>query len=333
MSDLDTIQAAAVAYGENRYAAGAESRQGEVDAAREAQHAAEVHAAGVQAAYDAHMATHQPTDPDPDPEPPIPSQRTILGYSAKRAEWDQEMAKVGAEGITARRIFCDLGGGARDNEALIREAVADGMMPVLSYKVPSITGAISGSLDTVARQAGEFLASLGVPVRFVVWHEPNGDMTPSQFVALNLRLGPLLRSEDVEWGTFINGFLLNRREADFQAFLSDSLVAAVDWVGIDAYHEGDMGNPHPTNTPGLRMRLFLAHLARRRITKPAGIGEYNGFSAAAIADAGDVILDNPQIEFACMWSSQASGSSNDFRLTGARLAAFKATKADPRVVK
>lgn len=61
-----------------------------------------------------------------------------------------------------------------------------------------------------------------------------------------------------------------------------------------------------------------------------GVGEYNGYSAATIRAAGEGFLSTPQVWFACMWNST---TGKGHTLTGDRLAAFKATLADPRVRK
>lgn len=259
--------------------------------------------------------------------------RTIIGFSTNANTWNSEMAKLDPldENLHGRRVYCDLTKGPNYQDATIRAAIAANMMPVLSFKVGNVANAINGTMDTVASQAGQYMASLGVQTRFVVHHEPNNDMTPEQFVKLNLRLQPLLRSAKVRGGCYINGFLLKADKAKFAAFTTDELLAQLTWWGIDAYHAGSMAKPDPINTPASRIQNFLNYAHERGISLPMGIGEYNGFTASAIADAGELILSSPIIEHACMWSSQVSGGDN-FYLTGDRLDAFKKTLADPRVL-
>jgi hypothetical protein len=61
--------------------------------------------------------------------------------------------------------------------------------------------------------------------------------------------------------------------------------------------------------------------------KPIGLGEYNGFTAEAVAEAGEVILSTPDLWFAAVWNSTAG---NHVPLEGDRITAFQRTKADAR---
>ena len=60
---------------------------------------------------------------------------------------------------------------------------------------------------------------------------------------------------------------------------------------------------------------------------PLGVGEYNGYSAKTIADAGEALMSTPNVWFGCMWN--ATGDKG-WELTGDRLTAFQDTLADPR---
>ena len=60
---------------------------------------------------------------------------------------------------------------------------------------------------------------------------------------------------------------------------------------------------------------------------PLGIGEYNGYSAATIAAAGQAILDTPHVWFGCMWNST---EGKGYVLEGERLTAFQQTLAVAR---
>lgn len=263
----------------------------------------------------------------------------IIGMSAPANLWDQRVAEVGAAGLTARRIFADLTSNGRDQESLIDDAVADGLMPVVSYKLPRdgngdyrITDALAGVFDPWVNALGNFLDSLGVQVAVIFHHEPRGDLSPSDFVALNKRFTPLVRkSADIRVGCFINGFLLDgsaSAKAEFASYSDMALLNLWDWFGIDAYHGGTPTDPDPVKTPGSRIRLTADWLAARGLPdKPVGIGEYNGYTAAAIADAGEALLSEPSVWFGNVWNAQGTTSTP---LTGDRLTAFKATKADPR---
>lgn len=275
--------------------------------------------AALRAEFDAHMATHQP-----DPEPVA---LKIIGMSSPANVWDQRLTEVGAEGITARRIFAQLTTSGTDQLDLVADAVAAEMMPVISYKVAN-PSASSGTYDDMAEQAATRLAGFDVPVRLAVWHEPHGDMTPAQFVALNERLLPIFQRGQIKVGCFLNGWLLDRRVDDFDAYTSPALFDLWDWFGIDTYESGTITAPGEVK-PADRIPELVAYLESKGSDLPIGIGEYNGYSAETIAAAGEAILSCDRLEFACMWNST---TGKGYVLEGARLAAFKAAKADPRVL-
>lgn len=261
-----------------------------------------------------------------------------IGMSAPSSLWSQRLAEVGPAGVKARRIFADLTSTGQDQASLIGAAVSAGMLPVVSYKLPvsggayRITEALAGSFDAWVNSLGNYLDGLNVPVAAVFHHEPRGDLTPAQFIALNKRYTPLVRkSSDIKVGCFLNGFLLDgssSAQAEFASYTDATLLNLWDWFGIDAYHAGTITDPDPVKTPGARIRLTCEWLQARGLPdKPVGIGEYNGHTAAAVADAGEASLSEAQVWFSCVWNSDGGSFSP---LTGTRLTAFQATKADPR---
>ena len=60
---------------------------------------------------------------------------------------------------------------------------------------------------------------------------------------------------------------------------------------------------------------------------PIGIGEYNGFTAGSITEAGEALFTTPNVWFGCVWNTTGG---RGHRLKRARLRAFRATLADPR---
>ena len=68
----------------------------------------------------------------------------------------------------------------------------------------------------------------------------------------------------------------------------------------------------------------------RGFNHPLGVGEYNGYSAKTIADAGEALLSTPNVWFGCVWNSTGS---KGWTLEGDRLQAFKRTLADKRSAK
>lgn len=334
---------AALAYGEQRYAEGAASRQAEVDAI-----GADLERANLQlirsgelatrlsgerdaaiAELTEHMASEHPVAPEPEPEPPAPQRQLILGVSAFPEVWDQRLAEVGASGITARRIFCNFTSSGRDKESLIREAIADGMMPILSYK-GSPTAANVAAVRT-------FLNSLGVPVTATWHHEPHNDMTPAAFRDGSTAM-LAAKSPTIKVGPILNGWLLDNLNAtsrpNWQDYTSPALLDAWDFLGLDTYSEGTVANPSTTLLCGRAIPKAVTWLAQQgHPDMPILIGEYNGQTTAAIEYAGQQILNTSQVWVACMWNMDhyENGVLTFNALSGARLTAFKATKADPRV--
>lgn len=212
---------------------------------------------------------------------------------------------------------------------LVAAAHAAGMTPVYSFKVSSVTSAMRGTYDSWVRRMVTNLDSYGLPTTVTFHHEPHQDMTPAQFVAVNERYAPLIQgSENLSFGPILNGWLLDRRVSDFTSYTSASLRDTWDFIGIDTYQSGTMDNPGPIH-PGSRMPKLETWLDSQQIPdKPVVIGEYNGYSADVIAAAGEAFLSSPNVWIACIWNSTAG---KGWTLEGERLAAFQATKADPRV--
>lgn len=264
-------------------------------------------------------ATSTPTTtPSPSATPtPAPGRTLALGMSAPANLWDQRLREVGPTGVTARRIFADFTSTGRDQARLIEDAVAAGMLPVVSYKGTPTTANVAA--------VRAYLTSLGVRVLATWHHEPHGDMTPAEF-----RTGSTaflaVESGEVEVGPILNGWLLDRRRADFESYTSPALLNAWDFLGVDTYQS----NAQSTVYPGHRIAPLLDVLDDAgHPDMPIVIGEYNGWTAAAIAESGRIFLDTPNVIVACVWNSGPTGLG--IPLEGDRLAAFKATKADPRV--
>lgn len=266
--------------------------------------------ARIQAELDAYRASH------PDTPAPAPV-RTILGMSAPADKWDQRLREVGPDGVTARRIFANFTSTGRDQANLIEAAVAAGMLPVVSYKgTPSAAN---------VKAVRDYLASLDVPVMAVWHHEPRGDMTPAEFVT-GSRAFLAAKSEKVQVGPILNGWLLDRKRDEFLTYTAPDLFDAWDFLGIDTYQ----ANADSTTYPGHRIAPLLEMLSDAgRPDMPVVIGEYNGFTAAAIEESGRLFLECPNVKAALVWNSGPTGLGTP--LDGDRLAAFRATKADPRV--
>jgi len=252
-----------------------------------------------------------------------------IGMSAPAANWTQRVSEVGP-GLKARRIYADLANGATDQIDLCTQAIQAGMLPLISYKVGGdAAGAASGTWNAIAAQAATNLNNLGSPIAVCFWHEPYGDLTPTQYVNASKQILPAFNAKpNLSVGPILNGWLLDNRVTDFESFCPDSLAKGGywDWIGIDTYQAGTSTSPS-TPWPGDRIPELVAYTEGRGLTMPLLIGEYNGYIAAAITDAGNRILAQPRIWCACVWNS--TGGLGEV-LSGDRLTAFQGTLNDPR---
>ncbi|QIG44399.1 hypothetical protein G5V58_17885 [Nocardioides anomalus] len=250
----------------------------------------------------------------------------LIGMNAPADEWDLRVREVGA-GLAARRIFADLSAGANSQLDLVERAHADGMLPVISYKVGGdAAGAASGRFDAAAEQAATKLASYGLPTAVTVWHEPYPDISGAQYAALSRRLLPIFRRGEVKVGPILNGWLLDRQTTTFASYAPDDLFRTWDWFGIDTYETGTATNPSAFK-PADAIRKMSAFVTSRGFDLPLGVGEYNGQSGATILAAGDALFTTPNVWFGCLWNQNLDFATV---LTGDRLSAFRQTLADPR---
>lgn len=250
----------------------------------------------------------------------------LIGMSAPAEVWGQRVGEVGA-GVAARRIFADLAAGPSSQLRLVQEAHAAGMLPVVSYKVGGdVAGAVSGRYNAVAEEAAARLASFGLPTAVTFWHEPFGDMSGAEYVAASRQLLPIFRRGELRVGPVLNGWLLDNQVETFGSFCPDEMFGLWDWVGIDTYESGTMRQPGAIK-PAQRIPALSAYVRSRGFDLPLGVGEYNGYSAQSIGDAGEALLTTPNVWFGCLWNSTGG---KGVALSGERLVAFQQTLADPR---
>lgn len=256
------------------------------------------------------------------------TRQVVVGMSASPETWNARLAEVGSTGIKARRIFCQLDSSGRHQESLIRKAIADGMIPVLSWKVPSVATLISGGYDSWLANLRAFLVSLDVEVTATFWHEPHGNMTPAEFRAGSQRFLDRVKAPKVKVGPILNGWLLDNRVADWTSYTSPALLNGWDFLGLDTYSEGTVAAPSTTLLCGRAIPKAATWLAQQgHGDMPIVIGEYNGQIEAAIKYAGEQILAVPNVWIACVWNMDHESPLKYNVLTGSRLTAFKATKA------
>jgi hypothetical protein len=263
---------------------------------------------------------------------PAPAAKKIVGMSAPADLWSQRITEVGTCGVGARRVFATLQSNGKAQSSVIEQAVADGMMPVISYKVPSVATLISGGYDSWLKATRTYLDGLNVPVTVTFWHEPYGDLDPADFRAGSQKFLDLMKTTDIKVGPILNGWLLDNKVSDFASFTSRSLLTQWDFVAVDSYQSGTTDAPGD-KLPARAIPLLASWMdAQGFPDKKIGVGEYNGFSGSAIKAAGEAILSTPEVWFGLAWNS-AAGDSKYAPLQGDRLTEYKKTKADVRAVR
>jgi hypothetical protein len=262
--------------------------------------------------------------------PAEPGALKVIGMSAPANLWDTRIQEVGTNGVRARRIFADLSESGSSQLPLIRKAIADGMTPVISYKVPNPATLANGGYDTWLATLRTQLNDLNAPVTATFWHEPHGNMDPAVFRAASLKFFNGVDSPDIAVGPILNGWLLDRRVAEFASYTDANLLNKWEFVAVDSYQSGTPTNPG-TDMPARAIPLLENWMdSVGHPDTPLGLGEYNGFSAKAIADAGEILLSTPEVWFGLAWNSTAGAY---VPLTGDRITAFQNTKADPRAMR
>jgi hypothetical protein len=217
---------------------------------------------------------------------------------------------------------------------LVADAAEAGMTPVVSFKVANVSEAKKGTYDSWVAELRDNLTAMSSSVVVVCHHEPYQDLSGPDFQAINERYAPILHeSAAVSFGCFLNGWLLDNKRADFTSFTNQRLLGGGDggwdFMGIDTYESGDMDDPGNIKPADRGPKLMDWLNDQGHADMPIGIGEYNGYSADTIAEAGEMWLSMPTVTFACMWNAT---EGKGYVLEGDRLGAFQLTKADERVV-
>lgn len=259
--------------------------------------------------------------------PAAPVSPKLIGMSAPANLWAQRLAEVGANGVSSRRIFANLSSTGSSSLPLIKQSIADGMMPVISYKVPSVDALVAGQYDQWLSTLRSQLVGLDAKVTATFWHEPHGDMDPAKFRAASLRFFNAVDAPSIAVGPILNGWLLDRRVSDFASYTDATLLNKWEFVAVDSYQSGEIDSPG-TSMPARAVPLLAKWMdSVGQPNKPIGLGEYNGFTAEAMAQAGETLLSTPEVWFGLAWNSQGGSYAP---LTGDRITAFQQTKADTR---
>src|SRR6478735_6135098 len=175
--------------------------------------------------------------------PAAPVRTKLIGMSAPSNLWDQRIKEVGACGVQARRVFASLDATGKSQSSIIQQAVKAGMMPVISYKVPSVATLISGGYDSWLKATKNYLDIPDVRVTVTFWHEPHGDMDPADFRAGSQKFLTLMKAPDIAVGPILNGWLLDNKVSTFASYTSPSLLSQWDFVAVDSYQSGTAEAP------------------------------------------------------------------------------------------
>ena len=257
----------------------------------------------------------------------------VIGSTTSADNSDALVKQLGSCGVEARRVYAQLRSDGRSKSTLIEEIIADGMMPVVSYKVPSVSAMIGGAYDQWMTNAKNYLNRLGVQVTATFWHEPHGDVSPAKFRTASQKFLNRMKATNIAVGPILNGWLMDANVPTFESYTNRALLTEWDFVAVDTYQNGT--NAHPGNKlPGRAVPALASWLDSKGFpNKPIGVGEYNGLTASAIQHAGEIFLSTPEVWFALVWSGVANSTGIDWNLAGDKLKAFKATKADTRAKK
>ena len=247
---------------------------------------------------------------------------TKFGMSAPQAKWDERLLQVGGDtNIHYRRIFYN---SFEDNLSLVQTAINDGMIPVISWKTGLYSWAQvgSGQADAALRSLVTKLNAIPGRKHLVLHHEPAGDGTAKDYVALQVRgLTILKTAQQATVGPIANGWWWSSRsqgytDAEIAQWLTPQVIALSDVIAADTYQDQTL--EEDGSVKAKNMSLW----AQRVGVTALGIGEFNGFNASAITNTMNVVKADIKFKWALVWNSGPTGLGTP--LDGARLEAFKA---------
>lgn len=256
--------------------------------------------------------------------PPTTGAPIVFGMSAPDDKWDERLVQVGGKtNIKFRRIFYQ--NLTQTNYSKVQESLDDGMVPVISWKVAPYTWAQvgSGQADSALQSLVTRLNAIPGKKHLVLHHEPAGDGTAADFVAMQLRALPILKTaQQATVGPIANGWWWSAKsqgytDAEIAQWLPDSVINLSDVIASDTYQDESL------NEDGSIKALRMAAWAKRKGNVDAlGIGEFNGWEASAVTNVMNVVKAEPLYKWALVWNSGPTGLGTP--LEGDRLEAFKA---------
>lgn len=256
--------------------------------------------------------------------PPTGSTGEKFGASAPASEWSSRVANFGGtEHIKYRRIYYT---SFTDSVNLVKQSIADGITPVISYKTGkwSWSQVASGAADADLQTMIKNLNSVPGAKFVAIHHEPAKDGTEADWANMQLHALPIIKrgASQVSVGVIGNGWWWSKlanglSDAEIAKWLPANLIAICDVVGADTYEDVDQ-----KEDSSVKIASLVAWSKRVGGVKALGIGEWNGQSAASITRTMNAIKKEPLVKWALVWDNDDSGVG--LRLSGARLDAFKA---------
>ena len=250
-----------------------------------------------------------------------------FGMSAPANLWDERLTQVGASHINYRRIFYK---SFDDSLTKVSEALKAGMTPVISWKTGSYSWSqvANGSADSKLNSLVTRLNAIPGKKVLVVHHEPAGDGTAADYVAMQKRALPILKkANQASVGIIGNGWWWSARsqgysDAELAQWIPNSLKSICDVIAADTYQDSGL-----VEDGSVKAARLAAWAKRTGGVKALGIGEFNGYTASSITNVMNVVKKEALFKWALVWNSGTSGMGTP--LEGARLQAFIKGKSTP----
>ena len=272
-------------------------------------------------------SSSQTNEDDPSPSTPASTANEKFGMSAPSSKWNERLAQVGSAHINFRRLFYQ---DFDDSLSKVSEAINAGMTPVISWKTGnySWTQVASGAADSELHSLVSRLNAIPGKKYLIIHHEPSGDGSASDFVAMQLHALPILASaSQSSVGIIANGWWWSAQnqgysDSEIAQWIPSSLKNVCDFIGADTYQDDQL-----VEDGSVKASRLAAWAKRTGGVSALGIGEFNGFTASSISNVMNVVKAESLFKWAMVWNSGPSGLGTP--LDGTRLQAFINAKATP----
>lgn len=238
--------------------------------------------------------------------------------------------------ITLFRSFMQASDPPQDFVARAKSDVAAGRIPLISTKLPgSWADVAAGRYDDWLTARIKALATVDGPVWLVLHHEPQGDGSPADWVAMQQHARTLIDAlaSNIALVGILNGSTFLLPGGDPQAYRMP-VGSGVDVMGFDSYNQWS-----PTNGRAWQTAAQVLSPAERiaQWGYPVVVGEFGvrddptdpGRAAQWLADAYQYGLDHGVVGMA-YFDSGVNAPDGTWGLDGARLRQFGADLSRPQ---